>query len=88
MKLLSILLRDHSKSAGQFVSEYSRSARYQVLYVKSDEDYSQIGSGIGVGHARHYPDSAEAGIVAANDAMYLAKRSGKGTVRLAGPKSH
>lgn len=87
MQPQNIQLFGHSKSAGQFVSEYSRSARHQVLYVKSDEDYSQIGSGIGVGHARHYPDSAEAGIVAADDAMYVAKRSCKDTAKLAGPES-
>jgi diguanylate cyclase (GGDEF)-like protein len=44
----------------------------------------QIGASIGIAHARHYPDSVEALVNAADGAMYVTKRSGKGTVRLAG----
>ncbi len=51
--------------------------------VITPEGNFQIGSSIGVAHARQYPDSVEAVINAADGAMYVAKRSGKGTVRLA-----
>ncbi len=53
--------------------------------IVTPEGYCKIGASIGVPHARHYPDSVEAVINAADGAMYAAKRSGKGTVRLAGP---
>lgn len=50
--------------------------------VTSDGQY-QIGASIGFAHARQFPESVEAVINAADGAMYLAKRSGKGTVRVA-----
>ncbi len=37
MKPLNILLADDSKSVGQFVSEYLRSAGHQIIYVESGE---------------------------------------------------
>lgn len=51
--------------------------------VLTPEGNFQIGVSIGVAHARQYPDSVEAVINAADGAMYVAKRSDKGTVRLA-----
>ncbi len=55
--------------------------------IASPEGYYQMGSNIGVAHARRYPDPVEAMINAADGAMYVAKRAGKAPVRMAGPKS-
>jgi diguanylate cyclase len=55
--------------------------------VVTPEGYYQIGASIGVAHARQYPESVEALISTADGAMYAAKHSGNGTVRLAGSRS-
>jgi diguanylate cyclase (GGDEF)-like protein/PAS domain S-box-containing protein len=56
--------------------------------VVTPEGQYLIGASIGVAHARHYPGSVEALVNAADGAMYVAKRGGKGTVRLASSMSY
>lgn len=43
-----------------------------------DGKHYQIGISIGIAHSRQYPDSVEALVNAADAAMYVAKRNGKG----------
>lgn len=49
------------------------------------EGQYQVGISIGIAHARQYQESVEALVNAADGAMYIAKRSGKGTVAVAIP---
>lgn len=48
------------------------------------EQEHHVGMSIGVAHARQYPVSVEALVGAADGAMYVAKRAGKGAVTVAG----
>jgi diguanylate cyclase (GGDEF)-like protein/PAS domain S-box-containing protein len=50
--------------------------------IVTPEGQYQVGVSIGIAHARQYPESVESLVNAADDAMYAAKRSGKGTVAL------
>ena len=51
--------------------------------IVTPEGQYQVGISIGIAHSRQYPESVEALINAADGAMYVAKRDGKGTVTLA-----
>lgn len=51
--------------------------------IVTPEGQYQVGISIGIAHSRQYPESIEVLINAADDAMYVAKRDGKGTVALA-----
>ena len=50
--------------------------------IVTPEGQYQVGVSIGIAHARQYPESVESLVNAADGAMYVAKRGGKGTVAL------
>jgi PleD family two-component response regulator len=51
--------------------------------IVTPEGQYQVGISIGIAHSRQYPESVESLINAADGAMYVAKRGGKGMVALA-----
>jgi diguanylate cyclase (GGDEF)-like protein/PAS domain S-box-containing protein len=51
--------------------------------IVTPEGQYQVGVSIGIAHARQYPESVESLVNAADGAMYVAKRDGKGTAALA-----
>jgi diguanylate cyclase (GGDEF)-like protein/PAS domain S-box-containing protein len=78
-----VAIIDGLQDNGKATAQAQRMIEAVTRPIVTPEGQYQVGISIGIAHSRQYPESVAALVNAADGAMYVAKRDGKGTVALA-----
>jgi diguanylate cyclase (GGDEF)-like protein/PAS domain S-box-containing protein len=78
-----VAIIDGLQDNGKATAQAQRMIEAVTRPIVTPEGQYQVGISIGIAHSRQYPESVAALVNAADGAMYVAKRDGKGTVTLA-----